>query len=63
MCLEFEFVFFWRYNFGAKAAHKMLVKLTPGLSMSILQVYSLALIAFNGTATFKKCKQLFEYQH
>ncbi len=32
MCLQFGFVFFWRKDFGAKAAHKMLVKLTPGAS-------------------------------
>jgi hypothetical protein len=30
MCLQFGFVIFWQKNFGAKAAHKMLVKLTPG---------------------------------
>jgi hypothetical protein len=30
MYLQFGFVFFWRKDFGAKAAHKMLVKLTPG---------------------------------
>jgi hypothetical protein len=30
MCLPFGFVIFWRKDFGAKAAHKMLVKLTPG---------------------------------
>jgi len=30
MCLQFGFVFFWQKAFGAKAAHKMLVKLTPG---------------------------------
>jgi hypothetical protein len=30
MCLQFGFVIFWRKDFGAKAAHKMLVKLTPG---------------------------------
>jgi hypothetical protein len=30
MCLQFGFVIFWRKYFGAKAAHKMLVKLTPG---------------------------------
>jgi hypothetical protein len=30
MCLQFEFVIFWRKDFGTKAAHKMLVKLTPG---------------------------------
>jgi hypothetical protein len=27
--LHFRFVLFWRKNTGAKAAHKMLVKLTP----------------------------------
>jgi hypothetical protein len=32
MCLQFGFVIFWRKGFGAKAAHKMLVKLTPGVS-------------------------------
>ncbi len=31
MCLQFGFVIFWRKDFGAKAAHKMLVKLTPGV--------------------------------
>jgi len=30
MCLQFGFVFFWRKDLGAKAAYKMLVKLTPG---------------------------------
>jgi hypothetical protein len=30
MCLQFGFVIFWRKDFGAKAAHKMLLKLTPG---------------------------------
>jgi hypothetical protein len=29
MCLKFGFVIFWQKDFGAKAAHKMLVKLTP----------------------------------
>ena len=29
---QFGFVFFWQNNIGAKAAHKMLVKLTPGRS-------------------------------
>jgi hypothetical protein len=32
MCLQFEFVIFWQKHFGAKAVHKMLVKLTPGAS-------------------------------
>ena len=31
MCLQFGFVIFWQKDFGAKAAHKMLVKMTPGL--------------------------------
>ncbi len=35
MCLQFEFVIFWRKDFGAKAAHKMLVKLTLGLQNKI----------------------------
>ncbi len=29
MCLQFGFVIFWRKDFGTKAAHEMLVKLTP----------------------------------
>jgi hypothetical protein len=29
MCLQFGFVIFWPKDFGAKAAQKMLVKLTP----------------------------------
>jgi hypothetical protein len=31
ICLQFGFVIFWQKEFGAKAAHKMLVKLTLGL--------------------------------
>jgi hypothetical protein len=30
MCLQFGSLTFWQKDFGAKAAHKMLVKLTPG---------------------------------
>jgi hypothetical protein len=30
MCLQLGFLIFWQKDFGAKAAHKMLVKLTPG---------------------------------
>ncbi len=30
MCLQFVFLIFGQKDFGAKAAHKMLVKLTPG---------------------------------
>jgi hypothetical protein len=41
MCLQFGFVIFWQKVFGTKAAHKMLVKLTPGGTMGtsdILQI-------------------------
>jgi hypothetical protein len=31
MCLQFGFVIFWQKDFGARAAHKMLVKLTPDI--------------------------------
>jgi len=31
MCLLFGFVLFWQKDFGAKAAHEMLVKSTPAL--------------------------------
>jgi hypothetical protein len=34
MCLQFGFVIFGERNFGAKAAHKMLVKLTPEVTAS-----------------------------
>ncbi len=30
MCLQFGFVIFWQKDFGVKAAHKMLLKLTLG---------------------------------
>jgi hypothetical protein len=32
MCFQIGFVIFWQKDFGTKAAHKMLVKLTPGWS-------------------------------
>ncbi len=32
MCLQFGFVIFWQKDFGTKAAHKMLVKLTPDVT-------------------------------
>jgi hypothetical protein len=40
MCLQFGFVIFWQKDFGAKAAHKMLVKLTPNLK-SVIEIRSL----------------------
>jgi hypothetical protein len=36
MCLQFGFVIFWQNDFGTKAAHKMLVKLTPGINVKKL---------------------------
>ena len=47
MCLQFGFVIFWRKDFGAKAAHKMLVKLTPGYQRCSLFKWS-----FNGKRSF-----------
>jgi hypothetical protein len=38
MCLQFGFVNFWQKDFGAKAAHKMLVKLTLG-RFNLLDLY------------------------
>ena len=34
MCLQFGLVIFWRKDFGAKAAYKMLVKLMPGVDFT-----------------------------
>jgi hypothetical protein len=34
MCLQVGFVIFWLKDFGAKAAHKMLVKLIPGINVT-----------------------------
>ncbi len=34
MCLQFGLVIFRRKDFGTKAAHKMLVKLTPGVNFT-----------------------------
>ncbi len=33
MRLQFGFVIFWRKDFGAKAAHKILVKLIPDVAV------------------------------
>jgi hypothetical protein len=41
MCLKFEFVIFWQKDFGKKAAHKMLVKLTPGGTIGYSSVLQL----------------------
>jgi hypothetical protein len=39
MCLQFGFQIFGQKDFGAKVAHKMLVKLTPGLQEFTLEYY------------------------
>jgi hypothetical protein len=39
MCFQCGFVIFWQMDFGAKAAHKMLVKLTPGVSLIKLSFF------------------------
>jgi hypothetical protein len=36
MCLQYGFVIFWQKDFGMKAVHKMLVKLTPGVNVKKL---------------------------
>jgi len=52
MSLKFGFVIFWQKDFGAKAAHKMLVKLTPGGSIFSRNVLQL-LFSENSTTTRK----------
>jgi len=37
LLLQFDFVFFWHKNIGAKAASKMLMKLTTGAGLLALQ--------------------------
>jgi hypothetical protein len=49
MCLQFGFVIFWWKDFGAKAAHKMLVKLTPGRFIDTYLLTLLKRIVFNQT--------------
>jgi hypothetical protein len=44
MCLQCGFVIFWQKDLGAKAAHKMSVKLTPGGSMGPGYVLQLLVI-------------------
>ncbi len=38
MCLQFGSVIFWQKDFCAKAAHKMLVKLTLGVYLRIMSI-------------------------
>jgi hypothetical protein len=61
MCLQFGFVFFWQKDFGAKAAHKMLVKLTPGLYLKVwhkVVPHYLRLLPY-----YAKLKKLSKYKH
>ncbi len=44
MCLQCRLVIFWWKDLGAKAAHKMLVKLTPGIDQIEIFVLSALLI-------------------
>jgi hypothetical protein len=39
MCLQFGFVIFWQNDFGTRAAHKMLVKLTLGWKSLLEQTF------------------------
>jgi len=39
MFLQFGFVIFWRKDLGAKAAYKMLVKLTPSANIFFITCY------------------------
>ncbi len=47
MCLQFGFVIFWPKDLGAKAANKMLVKLTSGGSVVLAHVLQLLFIEKN----------------
>jgi hypothetical protein len=58
MCLKFGFIIFWQKDFGAKAAHKMLVKLTFGskiffsqLNLSRFQTKNLAFKCRGGSVS------------
>jgi hypothetical protein len=57
MCLKFGFVIFWQKDFGAKAAHKMLVKLTPVYmcdnNSPILQQNAISNLNFSGKQTLE----------
>ncbi len=60
-CLQFGFVIFWRKDFGTKAAHKMLVKLTPG-GITYLQKTSCAVKVYFTTIK-NRLQQLIEPMH
>jgi hypothetical protein len=64
MCLlQFGCVIFWQKDFGAKAAHKMLVKLTPGQQklaadylLQLLRVYSADCILSTNSFKTHRCQ-------
>jgi hypothetical protein len=62
MCLQFGFVIFWRKDFGTKAAHKMLVKLTPGSRnwqlISLIDTVEVLLMILEASSTLT-CVTLF----
>ena len=58
-CLQFGFVIFWQKEVGAKAARKMLVKLTLGLNSYLAILVFLGLILFVTTNATSKAKQSF----
>ncbi len=59
MCLQFGFVIFWQKDFGTKAAHKMLAKLTPeDIENVILRFFH----CFHLSAVFKNTLLLFKHK-
>ncbi len=44
MYLQFGFVILWQKDFGTKAAHKMLVKLTPGAN--VIKLFTAVIYGF-----------------
>jgi hypothetical protein len=52
MCLQFGFVNFWQKDFGAKAAHKMLVKLAPAWRGGGQQKCTYVLTGFYGSPVY-----------
>ncbi len=47
MCLQFGFVIFWQKDFGAKAAHKMLVKFDTSLQNIFCETHQLTTRMFD----------------
>jgi len=58
-CFQFGFAIYWQNDFGAKAAHKMLVKLTPGrLKASVhLMIYLFDVTSFFSMQAFVDWKK------